>query len=239
MEEAQERMLEAALARGAVALKTSMAYERPLRYGRWTRAEAEAEFNRIFEADRSLERTGRTYVKGPKYQDYMMHRLFRLANRKGLAVQVHTGLQEGSGNEISFADPSLLANVFMDYPDARFDIFHMGYPYEHVLSALAKNFPNVYIDLCWANIISPRAVVDALVEWLDAMPYTKILGFGGDYGFVDGVYGHLWLARRNVARALSVKVDEDGWSLSTALAAAEAIFAGNPRRVFGLGGGTA
>ena len=36
-----------------------------------------------------------------------------------------------------------------------FDIFHIGYPYQQTLSALAKNFANVYIDMCWAHIISP------------------------------------------------------------------------------------
>jgi hypothetical protein len=56
-----------------------------------------------------------------------------------------------------------------------------------VVGALAKNFPNVLIDMCWAHIVSPRASIDALAAWLETVLVNKINGFGGDYLFVDGV----------------------------------------------------
>lgn len=44
------------------------------------------------------------------------------------------------------------------------DIFHIGYPYQNVVGALAKMFPNVWIDMCRAHAISPEASVRAIFE---------------------------------------------------------------------------
>jgi hypothetical protein len=102
------------------------------------------------------------------------------------------------------------------------------------LGNLAKNFRNVFIDMCWGHIISPEAARRALVEWLDAVPANKISAFGGDYCFVDGVYGHQLLARQNVAAALAQKVADGSISLERAKEVAVWLFVENPKRLFGL-----
>ena len=72
-----------------------------------------------------------------------MHYVLELANQRQLVYQFHTGLQEGIGNHISWSDPTLMTNLFLEYPDVRFDLFHIAYPFHQKLSALAKNFANV------------------------------------------------------------------------------------------------
>jgi predicted TIM-barrel fold metal-dependent hydrolase len=114
-------------------------------------------------------------------------------------VQFHTGIQKGNGNILSNSDPLLLSNLFLEYPNVKFDIFHIGNPFEHGLSALAKNFQKVYVDMCWTHIISPTASINALDEYIDAVPLNKISAFGGDYCFIDPVYGHQYMARKNVS----------------------------------------
>ena len=99
---------------------------------------------------------------------------------------------------------------------------------------LAKNFPNVYIDMCWAHIISPNASVNSLLEWFDTVPLNKISAFGGDYCFVDGVYGHQYLARQNIAKALSIKVEEGLFGREEAKKIAKMLFFDNPNRIFRL-----
>ena len=84
------------------------------------------------------------------------------------------------------------------------------------------------------KIISPEAARRALVEWLDAVPANKISAFGGDYCFVDGVYGHQFLARQNVAAALAQKVADGTFSLSRAKEVAGWLLVENPKRLFGL-----
>jgi hypothetical protein len=88
--------------------------------------------------------------------------------------------------------------------------------------------------MCWGHIISPEAARRALVEWLDAVPANKISAFGGDYCFVDGVYGHQKIARDNVAKALAQKVADGSFDLDRANEIARWVFVDNPTRLFGL-----
>ncbi len=232
-EEALRLTLDQAYVKGAVALKSGLAYQRSLHYSKVERAEAEREFNRMFEERNSPSRRD-NYRAGQAFEDYMLHAVLREADRRGLTVQFHTGLQEGNGNVITDSNPVHLTNLFLEYEHVKFDIFHMGYPYMLELSNLAKNFANVYIDMCWGHIISPEAARRALVEWLDAVPANKISAFGGDYAFIDGVYGHQYLARRNVARALAQKIEDETMDLDRAKQIAQWLFVDNPMALFGL-----
>jgi len=231
LEAACRRTLEGAIERGAACIKSGLAYRRPLRYEKVARARAEEDFNAI-DAEESF--SGPTLGYSGKLQDYMMHYVCRLADERGLVFQLHTGLQEGNGNYIYHSDPSLLTNLFLEYANVRFDVFHIGYPYQQTLSALAKNFRNVFIDFCWAHIISPAAATAAMAEYLDAVPANKISGFGGDYCFVDGIYGHQVIARENVARALALKVEQGAFDLDRARRIAGMVLHDNPARLFGL-----
>ncbi len=223
--------MDRAISDGCVALKIGDAYDRSLYYPHVTKKDAEVEYNRVVN---SKDEDHSDF--GNIFQNYMLHYVLMLANKRNLTVQIHTGLQEGNGNMIGNADPTLLNNLFIEYPDVVFDIFHMGYPYEHMLSALAKNFANVNIDMCWANIISPTASINALVEWIDCVPVNKISAFGGDYCFIDGVVGHSRIARRNISKALSIKVDNGCFDVERAKEIAHMLFIDNPERVFKLKG---
>ena len=216
-----------------VAIKHGLAYQRSLFYEKASQARAEDDFNELFRGGNSPD--WRAPIKcGQALQNYMFHKLLSIADEMQLTVQIHTGLQEGNGNIISDANPTHLANCFLEYSDVTFDIFHMGYPYMLELSSLAKNFRNVNIDMCWGHIISPEAARNALVEWLDSVPANKISAFGGDYCFIDAVYGHQLIARRNVAASLSRKVIDGSFNLERAKEIAEMLFFTNPVRIFKL-----
>jgi uncharacterized protein len=234
--EAMERTLDRAFMSGkTVAIKSGLAYSRTLRYEKRTEADAEAELIQFLDNTKSTGWHAPAFL-GRAWQDHMMHYMLKLADARGLPVQFHTGIQEGNGNRIVNSNPVHLTNLFLEYPNIKFDIFHIGYPYMAELSCLAKNFRNVFIDMCWAHIISPEASRRALVEWLDAVPANKISAFGGDYCFVDGVYGHAEMARRNVAMALAVKVEDGTFDLDRAKEIAHWLFIDNPARIFGLEG---
>jgi predicted TIM-barrel fold metal-dependent hydrolase len=230
------RIVDRAFAGGAVCLKSTLAYIRTLRFEKVTRAEAEAEFHRLF-TERNLAWADWPNPRAdwlPKLQNHLMHCLCRLAEERGLVFQVHTGLQEGYGNFIYTSDPGPLATLFAEYRGVKFDVFHIGYPYQGIVTVLAKNFANVHVDFCWAHVMSPTAAVQAMAEMLDAVPASKINGFGGDYGFVDGVYGHQVIARENVARALTIKVEQGAMDVERAMHVAQMILHDNPAKLFGL-----
>jgi hypothetical protein len=226
-------MIEWALARGAVALKSDIAYLRPLSFQRVTRSEAEEDFNRFLSSiNRDTSFDFRPDLLGVRGQDSLMHAI--LGNERDMVFQFHTGLQEGAGNHIDWSDPGLLTNLFVQYPDVRFVLFHIGYPFERKLSVLAKNFRNVFIDMCWAHIISAEASIRALVEWLDALPYNKIAGFGGDYVILDAVYGHQAIARENICKALAMKIGQGRFDIEAGKMIAIRLLRDNATEIYHL-----
>ena len=226
------------------AVKIALAYNRALYFEKRTYAEAEESLNKIFKT-KGFHRTliadpeySETILDGPgkeellALQDYLVHLTIQEASRRGLPIQIHTGLHEGNQNIVSNSNPELLVNLFLEYGDAKFDIFHGSWPYSNRLSALAKNFQNVYIDMCWMHIISPSRAKSALNEWLDEVPVNKIMGFGGDYLCVEGSYGHSVMARENVAKVLARKVDDGVYDIDEAKKYATWILRDNPKRLF-------
>jgi len=215
-----------------ICLKCGLAYQRNLDFCRVERSCAEKAFKSFI--GKKTESQQEKLLSRRKLSDWMMNFICSLAHEKKLTIQFHTGIQEGNGNILSNSNPLLLSELFINYPNANFDLFHMGYPYVMETGTLAKMFRNVFIDMCWAHIISPEAAKRALIEWLDAVPANKISAFGGDYCFVDGVYGHQYIARENVAKALAIKVADKSISLKRAEELAEWLFVKNPVRIFPL-----
>jgi hypothetical protein len=219
---------------GVPCIKSGLAYERTLLFERTDYSAAENVFNRIMSPNEFFG----WYSYAPAdsntkpLEDYMMHILVQTAADMDLPVQFHTGLQEGNGNFITHSNPANLANLFLEYPKARFDIFHGGYPYGGELCALAKNFKNVYVDLCWANIISREYTVRLIEELLDTVPANKIFGFGGDYCFIEGICGHLIMARENIAMALSNKVDKGYMTIDESIDIARKLLYENAKNFF-------
>jgi uncharacterized protein len=84
------------------------------------------------------------------------------------------------------------------------------------------------------HIINPAQARSALSEWLDMVPNNKIFGFGGDYSIVEKVYGHLTLARQNIAAVLADKIRVGAMSRSEASQVARRLMFDNPRDFYGL-----
>jgi predicted TIM-barrel fold metal-dependent hydrolase len=164
----------------------------------------------------------------------MFHQIIQAAVERDMPIQIHTGLQEGNENLLANSNPLLLANLCLEYREAKFDLFHGGYPYLGEALALAKNFPNVYLDLCWLHIISPTAGRRMLHEAIETVPANKIFAFGGDFIIPEGAYGHCVLARQVTSRVLTEKVEEGYLTEEEALGLASCILRDNPAALFGL-----
>jgi len=196
-----EYAFEQAVARNIVGVKSALAYQRILYYENTSEKVAEKIFSHILRSDEDLD-----FEEVKPLQDYMMHRIIGQARKYNLPMQIHTGLQAGDGNVITKANPAHLSNLFLEYRDVRFLLMHGAYPYGGELSVLAKNFRNVYIDMCWMYIISPSYSERYLHEWLETVPENKIMAFGGDYHNVENTFGHSLMAREVVAKVLVEKV---------------------------------
>ena len=217
-----------AISQGFIGVKSTLAYIRSLHYANVDQAEAQSVFNRIMNAPGNEPLP---FEEVKPLQDYMMHRVLDVAAARNIPVQLHTGLNSGN---IEIAKPTLLTNLFQEYPDVRFILFHGSYPYGGELSVLAKKFSNVYIDLCWLYIVSPSYSERYLHEWLETVPAGKIMAFGGDYMYVENVYSHLLMARETLTRVLTAKVATGYFSEEEALKIAGMLLHDNAVRVFGL-----
>jgi predicted TIM-barrel fold metal-dependent hydrolase len=226
---AMQMVMEKYQANGAVGIKSALAYQRTLQYDKVSRHEAETAFNRIA----SHLGEGLSWLEAKPLQDYMMHQVIRVAIELELPLQIHTGLQEGNENIITNSNPTHLINLFIEYREAKFDLFHGGYPYIHEWATLAKTFANVYADLCWMYIISPEIGRCLLHELIETVPGNKIMAFGGDSITVEMAYGHSRMARQAVTRVLSEKVSEGYMKEDEAVILARRMLRDNPAALFG------
>jgi glucuronate isomerase len=234
LKRAMERSFEQSLAAGMVTVKTTIAYNRDLHFREAPEVAAAAVFDRMMRGEARLPEGFRSRVERPlrDLEDHMFHHLIRLAEAHRVPVQIHTGLLAGNGGFITNTNPTLLTNLFFLYPKVTFDLFHISYPYQSELAVLAKLFPNVHADFCWAHVISPAVARRALHEFLETVPVNKILGFGGDYRYPELSYAHLKIARRNIAQVLAEKVEEGFCDEAEALEIARLLLDENPARLF-------
>jgi predicted TIM-barrel fold metal-dependent hydrolase len=207
-------------AEGAVALKIAA-----ITAGAPDRAEAESAAAALLDG-RVAELPGVNPL-----QDYVLDEMVRTATELGLVVAVHAGYWGDFRN----VDPLNLIPMVQRHPETRFDLYHLGYPWPRQALMLGKRFPNVWLNFCWTHAISPRCTAAMLDEALDTVPVNKVLAFGGDYGHpVEHVYGHLVLARQNVAKVLARRIAEGQMSETDALGIARKWFWDNPRDLYGL-----
>ncbi len=213
-----------------VGTKIGHAYQRSLRFEKRTRHEAELVFNRIL----TNESHQISLQEAMPLLDYLLFELVARAEAVGLPLAIHTGLQAGNFHRIENANPLHLQSLLEEFPRARFDLYHGGMPWVREIAVLAKQFPGVYLNMAWMHIIDPAQARSALSEWLDIVPNTKIFGFGGDYAVVEKVYGHLVIARQNIARVLADKVEEGAYSRAEASMLVRRLMFENPNEFYRL-----
>jgi predicted TIM-barrel fold metal-dependent hydrolase len=217
--------------RGVVGIKDQSTYTRELEYELVTRYEAEKLFNKIL----SDPRNSLGWPELKPLDDYLFHQYMKFAQELDLPVQIHTGHMAGIRNRIEKTNAVKLTNILELYQNVQFDLFHGNWPYIGEILFLAKNYPNVYIDFCWLNIIDPIYSEELYVRTLLTTPYTKINGFGGDYTDVpEYIVSHLKIAKTNMTRALTKLVRMNWITEEEAIDIARNWLYENPKRLFKL-----
>jgi hypothetical protein len=219
---------------GAVCFKDQSAYDRPIDYGNPSQAEAEAAFNWMMaDPRRSL-----SYPEGNRpLGDYLFNQFMRMARDLDLPVQIHTGHMAGVRNDIRKTNAILLTPLLEMHRDTRFDLFHANWPYSGELLYLGKNYPNVTLDFCWANMVDPIYCQQMFQQAVSSMPHAKIHGYGSDLdgGTMASAWAHADLARDNMAMALANLVELEYLGLDEAKEIAWGWLFGNANQFFRLG----
>ena len=198
----------------AIAIKTQHAYERTLEWHPRTDAEAAA-------ALETYRRDGSQMSEADKLclGDWCLARGVELGIEYDLPFKIHTGIYAGAGRfPIKRIPAGHLWELLATYPAARFVLMHTAYPYSDELVALAKDSPNVYVDLCWAWSVDPYSTRDFVRRCLHAVPANKLFVFGGDTFWPTAAVAYAHQARRWLARTLQAEVDEGLMTEGEALA---------------------
>jgi len=208
-----------------VCVKNSLAYSRSLDFEEVPYDVARALFDR--------SSAGLSRRESKQIQDFVFHWIIQKSVKYDLPIQIHTGYLAGNGNTLDNGKPVKLNNLFLKYPDAKFVLFHGGYPWTGEYAAFGKMFPNVYLDLVWLPQISREEAIHAIDEMFDCVPYNKFF-WGGDCAFIEESTGSLEYGKEVVAEVLSKRVERGLLTEDVAFDMVQRIFRENAIEVFNL-----
>jgi len=209
----------------AVCVKNSLAYSRSLDFEDIPFEEADDLFN---QASSSLTKEERK-----KIQDFVFHWIIAKSIEYDLPIQIHTGYLAGNGNVLDNGQPIKLNNLFLKYREAKFVLFHGGFPWTGEYAALGKMFPNVYLDMVWLPQISREEAISAFDVMLDCVPYNKFF-WGGDCALIEESVGSLEFGKDVVAEVLSKRIERGLLTIEVAEDIAKHMFRENAIEVFQL-----
>ncbi len=215
----------------AIAIKSQHAYERTLLWEERTDTEAEPALLRHLGGQELSE--GERLCLG----DWCMARGVEQAIAQNLPFKIHTGYYAGTARmPVERIRPGHLCALLMRYPKARFVLMHNAYPYSDELIAIAKHYPNVTIDMCWAWSIDPYSAGDTLRRIIHAVPSNKVFAFGGDSWWPSASVAYAAQARAWLYRALQAEVNDGLLTEREAMAYATRLMRENQLDCFDVAG---
>ena len=162
----------------------------------------------------------------------VLDHILKKCGQEDFPVAVHCGVWW----DYRTVDSKWMIDLVQRHPTVRFDLYHLGMPAVRDTIFIAKNFPNAYLNLCWAYIVSEHITEQAINEIIDLVPINKVFGFGADCAWaVESVYGHLQMARQSLASALSRRIDRGLIDLDGAKYVLKCWLYDNPAKFYGVG----
>lgn len=190
-------------ARLAIAIKSQHAYTRTLAWQERSDHEAEGALAAYLREGQDISLTDRLCLG-----DWCLARGVELGIEYDLPFKIHTGYYAGhSRMPVDYIRAGNLCPLLAKYLDARFVLMHIAYPYSDEVVALAKHYPNVYVDLCWAWSIDPYSTGDFVRRCIHAVPANKLFVFGGDTSWPTAAVAYAHQARHWLTRTLQAEVD--------------------------------
>lgn len=188
----------------AVAIKSQHAYTRTLEWYERSDAEAAHALDRYLTAPETMTVADRLCLG-----DWCWAKGVELGIEYDLPFKIHTGYYAGhSRMPVERIRAGHLCALLAKYPTARFVLMHSAYPYSQELIALAKHYPNVYVDLCWAWSIDPYSTTDFVRRYIHAVPANKLFVFGGDTFWPTAAVAYTQQTRRWLNRTLQAEVND-------------------------------
>ena len=169
--------------------------------------------------------------------DWCLARGVELSIEYRLPFKIHTGYYAGNNNmPVERIKAGHLCALLARYPDARFVLMHIAYPYDAELAAIAKHYRNVYVDLCWAWSIDPYSAGNFVRRFIHTVPINKLFVFGGDTSWASSSIAYAAQSRRWLTRSLQAEIDEGLLTEAQAIQVATRLMRENQLDCFDLEG---
>ena len=215
----------------AIAVKAQHAYNRTLRWQERTDAEAGSVLEKVL-SNRDVSEEELLCLG-----DWCWARGVELSIEHDLPFKLHTGSYGGHGfMPIDRIRAGNLCALLARYPEARFVLMHIAYPYNDELVAIAKHYPNVHVDLCWAWSLDPYSAGDFVRRMIHAVPINKLFAFGGDAFWPNATVAYAAQSRLWLTEALSKEVQDGHLTESQAIGIATRLMQKNQQECFDLDG---
>jgi len=187
--------LDGAIADGAVAFKSVIAYRTGLDVAPVAETDARQNFD--------VHRRDSEHTQKP-LRDFLLCHTLDVARERGIWTHIHAAV----------GDPDIVyqrANPAQLYPllhSERFRrnrvvLIHGGWPWVDEAAAMAAILPNVYLDVSEGNLFGMPNVRQRIYETLEACSYSKIV-YGADGSHPEA----LWIAARRYKVVLGRVLDE-------------------------------
>ena len=135
--------------------------------------------------------------------------IYAEAERHGLPLMLHQGTSPVREAPIRYADPLLVDEIAIRYPDLKVIMAHLGHPWQVNTCVVVRKHANVFADLS-ANFYRPYSFWEQMVKAGEWGVLDKIL-FGTDYPIteVQETIDHLRQVNRIVEGTPLPKVDPE------------------------------
>jgi predicted TIM-barrel fold metal-dependent hydrolase len=153
----------------------------------------------VDEIERCVADLGLRGIKlGPIYQgtsplNPLTTRVFARAERLGLPIMIHQGAIFPNAGRLADANPLMIDDVAIAFPDLRIVIAHMGHPWVHETAVVMRRHPNVFADTS-AIASRPTMLATALTAAKEYGVLPKVL-FGSDSPMVTAQHAAAALHR--------------------------------------------
>jgi len=221
--------LDAAIAAGAIAIKSIIAYRSGLDIAWPSGEDLEAHFTRWQQAGFPRGRGSAKVMR-----DALAYIAADVAKRRDVPFHIHCG---GGDSDILLeqARPACLFPFLKDRFEQDILLIHAGWPWTDEAAFIASVLPRVYVETSLATPWASLALEQKLTTLLGIAPPRKVL-YGSDASSEPEI---LWFSARMMRKALARVLDGGiaaGWLVDEeAQMIAEDVLAGNVRRLHQLG----
>ena len=127
-----------------------------------------------------------------------------------------------------------VASIVARHPNVRFMVFLSSEHTNQSMCTLTRELPNLSLAGYWWHNFFPSTIRSVLSERLDMMAANKQIGFFSDAYCLDWAYAKAVLVRKQMAAVLAGKVDQDQYSIDTALEIARQVCYESPQSLLGM-----